>query len=379
MSVSPLARYRQTVKRDALVADPAQREAIEKLDQLYWQLQKNSFSPIRLKSRPIKGLYLWGEVGRGKTLLMDLFYNSLPGKQKLRLHFHRFMARIHREMHHCVGKSNPLQHIAKNLAGKCRVLCFDEFFVTDIGDAMLLEQLFTALFRHGVVLVATSNLPIEKLYDVELHRHKFDNTRALLKQYTQAVHLKGDTDHRLHQPRPYQTYFLTGEANFDCLFNRLADSQKQHSGVIQVCNRPIKTIRHCDNLAWFHFEDLCKGPRSQLDYIELAGRFACILVSELPRLGGETLDWIKARGTEDGAFSTTETGERQVRYARLDDPARRFIALVDELYDQGVKLYLSAQVPLTSLYQGGTLTFEIKRALSRLVEMQSRDYLSAVS
>ncbi|AAN56737.1 AFG1-family ATPase [Shewanella oneidensis MR-1] len=334
-----------------------------------------------------KGLYLWGDVGRGKTFLMDLFYDALPQRGKLRLHFHRFMARVHQALKVHAGQRDPLKLIAKNLAKECKVLCFDEFFVSDIGDAMILAGLFETLFAQGVVLVATSNIPIERLYENGLARHRFLPCIALLQAHTQMLHLNGKQDHRLHalSAKPSAEALaatshnigLTGTLDFDGIFAALTqNSPSIKDGKLRVCQREISVIRattenQLPSVAWFDFNALCDGPRSQLDYIEIASRFKVLMLSNVPRLGGEVKGWIRARGTEDGTGDNqaATTGERQLSYAVNDDPARRFISLIDELYDQDVSLYLSCDVPLTELYQGGALSFEFRRTYSRLIEM----------
>ncbi|MGY8870174.1 MAG: cell division protein ZapE [Pseudomonadales bacterium] len=402
--LAPLERYHKQLEQQGYVVDPAQQQAVEQLDLLYRQLQQPVSGwkgRLHATKAPIKGLYLWGDVGRGKTFLMDLFYESLPDERKLRLHFHRFMARIHKELNAESGHADPLKLIAKRLAKECNVLCFDEFFVSDIGDAMILGRLFTALFENGLTLVATSNIPIERLYWNGLQRQRFEPAIQLLLKHTQEIRLNGEEDHRLRHLQHQQTYFLSPDAQFKTLFQQLVEQQKaeqraeqrvelvderdaiplvfeqESSKTLSVCRRPIDVIELSSHVVWFNFDALCNGPRSQLDYIELASRFSNILVSDIPLLGGECRGWIKARGTEDGSFETTETGERKLSYARQDDPARRFISLVDELYDRRVNLYLSADVPLEYLYSGGSLSFEFKRTHSRLVEMQSTEYIDS--
>ncbi len=377
MAFSPLKRYQQKLELPGFVADNSQLEAVEQLDKLYHQLLAPAPGGGR-NTANIPGLYLWGDVGRGKTFLMDLFYQSLPENRKLRLHFHRFMARMHQELRRESGHEDPLTLIAKRLAKECRVLCFDEFFVSDIGDAMILGRLFHALFEQGITLVATSNIPVEDLYKGGLQRQRFEPTIQLLLQYTQQIHLGGKQDHRLRHLQFQQTFFLPQETEFSEMFQRLNTAQRYHSEPLTICHRRIPVIRASETLAWFDFASLCHGPRSQLDYIELASRFDTVLLTGIPVLGGECRGWIKARGTEDGSFGVTETGERVISYASSDDPARRFISLVDELYERRVNLYLSAEVPLDSLYTGGALTFEFRRTKSRLAEMQSREYLQQV-
>lgn len=384
---TPLAVYRSQIG-SKLVDDPSQLEAITALNALFLELT----NPRKATSDIQKGLYLWGDVGRGKTFLMDLFYDCLPAKGKLRLHFHRFMARIHQALKEHAGQQDPLVQIAKDLAKHNRILCFDEFFVSDIGDAMILAGLFTCLFEQGVVLVATSNIPTERLYENGLARHKFLPCIALLQQHTQTLHLAGKQDHRLHAQNVeinstvdqfLSNYIGVGSSiDLPTIFSELTQAipltQINHSS-IDICHRQIPVIqatqRHIQNsVVWFDFAALCEGPRSQLDYIEIASSYNTLMLSGVPQLGGKVRGWIKARGTEDGVGENqaTTTGERVVSYAVNDDMARRFISLIDELYDQGVRLYLSTEVPLNELYLEGALTFEFRRTYSRLIEM-SRD------
>ncbi|GGM79178.1 cell division protein ZapE [Shewanella xiamenensis] len=377
---TPLAIYQAKIGFE-LIEDPAQAQAVLALDKLYQQIIG------RTDAQPLKGLYLWGDVGRGKTFLMDLFFDALPQQGKLRLHFHRFMARVHQALKEHAGQRDPLKLIAKNLAKECKVLCFDEFFVSDIGDAMILAGLFETLFAQGVVLVATSNIPIERLYENGLARHRFLPYIAQLLAHTQMLHLNGEQDHRLHalnhEPSAEaiaaisKNIGLTGTLDFDGIFTTLTQGANTvQTRTLRVCQRDIPVVRataegHLPSAAWFDFYALCDGPRSQLDYIEIASRFKIVMLSGVPKLGGEVKSWIRARGTEDGtgANQAATTGERQLSYAANDDPARRFISLIDELYDQDVSLYLSCDVPLMDLYQGGALSFEFRRTYSRLIEM----------
>ncbi|MGS0681531.1 cell division protein ZapE [Shewanella sp. 125m-7] len=433
----PLARYLEQIVQQQIIDDSAQYQAIEELERLHQRLTQIPQMPqINGHANPIcQGLYMWGDVGRGKTYLMDLFYQSLDSETetndykarvpKLRLHFHRFMARIHKELISEAGNRDPLERIAKRVANECRVLCFDEFFVSDIGDAMILAKLFEALFEQGITLVATSNIPINELYKNGLQRQRFLPTIDLLNRFTQEIHLSGEQDHRLHpsaatslSPR----YFVNAPAQEQAAENN--DMTEQFERIFSACSnadtdtnagagalisapllihgRIIDTVKYTSKVAWFEFDALCDGPRSQLDYIDIASRFSTVLLTQVPVLGGEPRSWIRARGTEDGAqhFTTTaiesanttaaietaafetaafntaafETGNRQLSYAVSDDPARRFISLVDELYDQGVELYIQAAVPMDELYIGGALSFEFRRTLSRLTQMQSLQY-----
>lgn len=384
---SPLEVY-QSQLADKLVDDQSQQAAIHALDVLFGHLTKRKVPSLS----PIKGLYLWGDVGRGKTYLMDLFYECLPDEGKLRLHFHRFMARIHQELNQHSGEQDPLVRIANDWASTCRVLCFDEFFVSDIADAMILAGLFECLFKQGVVLVATSNMPIEDLYKNGLARHKFLPCIALLQQHTEMLHLNGNLDHRLHSTNPEITtpaisasslnMGIKGEIDFDAIFMGLTQTispEDINTGSLTICHRDIPVIRATESdqtntVAWFDFTVLCAGYRSQLDYMDIANRFNTVMLSDVPYLGGEVRGWIKARGTEDGvgANQAMSTGERVVSYASNDDSARRFISLIDELYDQDVTLFLSSDVPLSELYKEGALTFEFRRTYSRLMEMGHR-------
>ncbi|GAA0787972.1 MULTISPECIES: cell division protein ZapE [Pseudomonadati] len=381
MTLSPIAQY-QALSQICVLADEAQTEALRALDALFQQL--NTLD----SASHSKGLYLWGDVGRGKTFLMDLFYHSVKNTPKLRLHFHRFMAMLHQRLNQTSGIREPLTYIAKDIAKQYRLICFDEFFVADIGDAILLARLFDTLFAEGVVLVATSNIAINDLYKGGLQRDRFMPTIELLKQYTQEVHLNGRIDHRLtadnasvnhassladssvlftlpSSQKPEQIYTLL---KHECVF--ISSSSKTfQSDHISICQRLIPIKAAIGELAWFEFNALCDGPRSALDYIELAGKFKAILLSHVPALGGEIRSWIKARGTEDGVMATS-TGERQLAYSIQDDPTRRFISLVDQLYDQKVCLIIHSAHSLESLYQDGALSFEFKRTYSRLIEMR---------
>lgn len=393
--LSPTQAYQQQLNQANFVADPAQNQALQQLERLYQQLlarrQATQDRPsdsaatasltetttqLAKTDSPLTGLYLWGDVGRGKTFLMDLFFNTLPEGQKLRLHFHRFMARIHQELQSQTGHANPLRRIAQDIAEECDILCFDEFFVADIGDAMILGQLFNSLFEMGVTLVCTSNIPLERLYWGGVQRSQFEPTIALLQANTQQLHLAGQADHRLRHLPQQQTYFLAQEVDSQSLFDQLNQQQPVSQAPLTVCHRLIKVQSASADLVWFSFSDLCVGPRSSLDYIDIASRFATVLITNVPRLGGECRSWIKARGTEDANLDANETSERRLSYAPEDDAARRFISLIDEIYERRGNLYIVAQVALDQLYIGGALAFEFRRAFSRLSEMQSSDYLS---
>ncbi|MGB0466787.1 MAG: cell division protein ZapE [Pontibacterium sp.] len=363
-----LADLYQSYINNGYNTDPVQQKTVEQLQRLQTTLLTKSNHVTS------QGLYLWGPVGRGKTFLMDLFFSSLPESLALRLHFHRFMAMIHQQLQHYAGHKDPLQRIASDLATRYRVLCFDEFLVSEIGDAMLLGRLIRHLFDMGVSLVCTSNRPPEELYQGDIHRDRFEPTIKLLKAGMYVIPMHGDTDHRLRQLTYKGAFFVGDTAPLHSLFEAHALSLHTTDAPLMVCNRPVPCIAASDKVAWFEFSALCDGPRSQLDYIDIAKRFHSLFLSNVPLLGGKQYERIKARGTEDSARGSKETGERRVMMGRSDDPARRFIALVDELYDRRVNLFLNAAAPLDELYQGNLLSFEFNRTQSRLTEMASEEY-----
>lgn len=302
---------------------------------------------------PVKGLYFWGGVGRGKTYLVDTFFEALPFKEKVRTHFHRFMKRVHEEMKTLPGEKNPLTIIAKRFSDEARVICFDEFFVSDITDAMILGTLMEELFKNGVTLVATSNIVPDGLYKDGLQRARFLPAIALIKQNTEIVNVDSGVDYRLrHLEQAELFHFPLNEAAHESLrksFRALTPecTQAVENDKLMIENREIIALRTCDDVAWFEFRQLCDGPRSQNDYIEIAREFHTVLISGVERMG-----------------------------AGSDDRARRFINLVDEFYDRGVKLVVAAETPIEDLYAGGRLEFEFERTRSRLLEMQSQDYLA---
>ncbi|SHE98828.1 cell division protein ZapE [Microbulbifer donghaiensis] len=361
-SFSPIERYQRDLQRPDFVADPAQAAAVQELQDLYSRLVKRTkqrglvgrISKLwREQMAPERGLYFWGGVGRGKTYLMDAFYESLPFAQKQRTHFHRFMREIHRELKALAGERNPLEKVADRIAARAQVLCFDEFFVSDITDAMILANLLDALFRRGVTLVATSNIEPEGLYKDGLQRARFLPAIALLKQYTKVVNVDGGTDYRLRALEMAELYHAPLDAAADASLARSFASlsvegcEVQEKVNLEVEGRPIRALRVADDVAWFDFSDLCDGPRSQNDYIELAREFHTVLLANVPRFD-----------------------------ERMEAQARRFINLVDEFYDRCVKLVISAEMPAEQLYGGKHLRFEFERTVSRLLEMQSHEYLA---
>jgi cell division protein ZapE len=355
----PLDRYRTELRRTGFSDDPAQAAVAELLDDLRDRLVaadptkgRGLLSLLRRADfEPETGLYIWGGTGRGKTWLVDLFFESLPFPDKLRQHFHRFMAHVHEELGLLKDRQDPLDAVGERLAETTRVICFDEFHVSDIADAMILGNLFRSLFRNGVSLVATSNIPPEDLYSDGLQRAQFLPAIDLLRRHTRVVHLEGEEDYRLRTLERAEIYHspLDRQAGESLTrsFEGLAPEACWRREELIIKGRVIATVRRADGVAWFAFDDICDGPRSQADYIEIAKSFHSVLVSGVPQFD-----------------------------ATLENQARRFIAMVDEFYDRGVTLILSAAVPLEALYRGSRLAFEFRRTRSRLEEMQSRDYLA---
>jgi cell division protein ZapE len=357
---SPLERYLDDLKQPGFTHDPGQRRALECLQQLY---QKLLVSPppkpwwqswfSSTASAPVQGIYLWGGVGRGKTYLMDTFYEALPFEQKMRTHFHRFMRDVHTELNRLRDTKNPLEKVAETLAKKTRIICFDEFFVADIGDAMILANLLKALFARGVTLVATSNIQPQGLYQNGLQRQRFLPAIELLLRHTLSIELADGADYRLRAMLKADIYLTPLGSNAEAAlwrcFNGLVHdlSAVKNNVELAIEGRVILARAECDDIVWFDFAALCDGPRSQNDYITLAKEYHTVMIANLPQLGRTN-----------------------------DDQARRFIHLVDEFYDRRVKLVLSAAVPLIALYGEGKLNFEFARTISRLIEMQSQEYLA---
>jgi len=298
-----------------------------------------------------QGLYLWGGVGRGKTWLMDLFFHSLPFKDKQRSHFHRFMQFVHDELRKHKDQANPLELVAEKVARKTRVLCFDELFVADIADAMLLGGLFRALFARGVTLVATSNVPPDNLYKDGLQRARFLPAIKLLKEKTRVVHVDGGTDYRLRLLKRATTWLDAADSATPATLVQLYEAVAGEPGAVDATltlnHRRLHARRLSDDAIWFPFAELCDGPRGQADYIEIARCYHTVFLTDIPVLGREH-----------------------------ENQARRFISLVDEFYDRAVKLIASAAAPFDTLYRGSKLTFEFERTRSRLIEMQSQEYLA---
>ena len=356
-----LQLYRHQLDERRLHSDPAQLAVVARLDDLRRRLIAQRRAPrarlprwlagLTAARAPLTGLYLWGGVGRGKTWLMDLFFATLPFAQARRVHFHRFMYDVHAQLAHIRQQRSPLEHVAQALARDTRVLCLDELYVSDIADAMILGGLFDGLFRRGVTLVATSNVPPGELYKDGLQRQRFLPAIRLLERHLDVAHIAGVTDYRLRQLTQAGIYLSAGApdtgARLAALFGALAATQAQAGGVIEIEGRPIAVIRAGAGAVWFDFKALCATARSQSDYIEIAREYQSVIVADVPVL--------------DGA---------------RDDEARRFIALIDEFYDHNVNLIVSAAAPAAQLYRGERLRGLFARTASRLIEMQSEEYLA---
>jgi len=379
--MSILSRYNKLIANKELSFDEAQYNAAEILEVLSFTLsdkeKQRQFKslPFRRDNVLHKGIYFYGRVGRGKTMLMDLFFQQLAIEKKVRIHFHRFMADVHSQLNNLVGVENPLECIAKQWAKKTTLLCFDEFFVSDIGDAMLLAGLFRALFEHGIVLVTTSNSHPNDLYRNGLQREKFLPTISLIKKYCQVVSIDGEQDHRM--PDELNTawmknYTVASEGGVNSadygqsIFKRITHTDAYSSTII-INHREVHYCGLSNDVIWFDFSQLCSSPRSQNDYIVIADLYRCVIVTDVLQFTGEVLN-NATKGIEEG-YIAQQGGHQKI--ARLDDEARRFIALVDELYDRKVPLIIHANVALSALYLGELLSFEFDRCQSRIIEMQS--------
>jgi cell division protein ZapE len=339
-----------------LVLDAAQKGALQAFDRLASDLVRTGQSGRSLfrmfqRQQPVRGLYLWGGVGRGKSFLMDSFFDWVPVARKQRAHFHRFMQDVHRDLKRVQGEENPLLHIARERSRDVRLLCLDEFHVTDIGDAMLMRNLLEGLLDHGIVLVTTSNQRPDDLYRDGLQRAQFVPAIELLKSRLHVVEVDGKVDYRLRALEKGGVYHgVPGEGADNAMaatFEDIAGTAGERSADLEIENRTMTARRVGPGVAWFDFAELCDGPRAQADYIELARRFHTILVSGLRRF---------------------EAGDR--------DKRRRFTWLVDEFYDRRVKLIISAEAGLAEIFAGVARDTETERTLSRLIEMQTHQYLS---
>jgi len=353
---SVLKVYQAELKTRGYVSDPAQLRAVEALDRCAseWALYKAKRSSAlkKLINNPDipKGVYLHGGVGRGKSFLMDCFFNAVPLKRKTRLHFHEFMREVHRELAEIQGTVNPLDELASRMARKYKLICFDEFHVADITDAMILHRLLRALFNNGVGLVATSNFRPDELYPNGLHRDRILPAIELLNERMQIVNVDNGTDYRRRTLEQLTLYHVPNGPQADAAmtqaFEQLAETQDEDP-VLHIESREIRARRKAGGVVWFDFKTLCGGPRSQNDYLEIATQFHTVFLSDVPHMP-----------------------------VRMASEARRFTWLVDVLYDRRVKLVVSAQVAPQALYTEGPLVHEFPRTVSRLNEMQSAAFLA---
>ena len=356
MSLSVIQAYEAELASKGFQSDPAQLRAVQALQRCAdeWAAYKTQRSSAlkKLINRPDipRGVYMFGGVGRGKSFLMDCFFNAVPLKRKVRLHFHEFMREVHRELAGLQGTVNPLDVLGARIAKRYKLICFDEFHVADITDAMILHRLLAALFANGVGFVTTSNFQPDGLYPDGLHRDRILPAIALLNQRMEVINVDNGTDYRrrtLEQAKLYHSPLgPQADAEMARTFDQLAEVRDEDP-VLHIEAREITARRKAGGVVWFDFRTLCGGPRSQNDYLEIATQFHTVLLSDVPYMP-----------------------------VSMASPARRFTWLIDVLYDRRVKLILSAAVPPEQLYTEGPLVHEFPRTVSRLNEMQSKEYLS---
>ena len=363
-SPSPRERYARDIEQGRLCPDPAQARVVGAFQELYEHLRDLPAPGQRVgglfgrlgarRPRPVRGIYLWGGVGQGKSLIMNAFFDSLSIPSKLRVHFHAFMQYVHDELDALGPHRDPLARVADGLSADTRIVCFDEFQVHDITDAMLLGRLLKGLFERGVTLVATSNVEPDLLYRDGLQRSRFLPAIEAIKTHTRVLHLDGETDYRLRALERADTYHWpldkdAERALYACFegLNPCEATEGTEGTVLDIAGREVPARRTAEGIAWFEFEALCATARSSIDYIEIARRFHTVLVANVPVMDDER-----------------------------HDAALRFVHLVDELYERHVNLVVSAAAPPAALYVGARHEARFARTRSRLVEMQSRNYLS---
>ena len=356
MTASVKQTYEAELQSRGYTADPAQLRAVNALERCagewaaYKEKRSNTLKKFINHPDIPRGVYMHGGVGRGKSFLMDCFYNAVPLKRKTRLHFHEFMREVHRELSDLKGTVNPLDVLAERMAQRYKLICFDEFHVADITDAMILHRLLTALFENGVGFVTTSNFKPNDLYPGGLHRDRILPAIALLNDKLEVLSVDNGTDYRQKTMETVQMYHCPlGQSADDAMeraFNALAESRDEDP-VLHIESRQIRAYRKAGGVVWFDFKTLCGGPRSQNDYLEIASRFHTVFLSHVPHMP-----------------------------VRLASEARRFTWLVDVLYDRRVKLIMSAEVPPQELYTEGPMSHEFPRTVSRLNEMQSKEFLA---
>jgi cell division protein ZapE len=349
--------YLKTLEARGYQADAAQLAAVDRLQELnaqfkeYKKLRASKLNRLFNPPKVPKGVWLWGGVGRGKSFIMDIFFQEIPAVRKTRIHFHEFMRSVHRELEELRGTADPLQEVAKRVAKKYRLICFDEFHVSDVADAMILHRLLEPLFEFQTIFVITSNFPPDGLYPDGLHRDRILPAIALLKEKLDVLNVDAGVDYRRRALSQAQTYIVPHDANaqaaLNATFTQIAE-RADETPVLNIEHREIKALRRAGGVVWFDFATLCGGPRSQNDYLELASRFHTVMLSHVPEMG-----------------------------PNMASEARRFTWLVDVLYDHKVKLFITAAVPPEQLYTHGPFANEFARTVSRLVEMQSAEYLES--
>ncbi|MFU8927349.1 cell division protein ZapE [Acinetobacter puyangensis] len=354
--LSPAMRYQQALDSGQFTSDVEQQKAVQTLDEVWQELMqrykssKKAFRRFRRQTAP-DGVYMWGGVGRGKTWLMDQFFDSIPFRRKMRMHFHHFMQHVHKELNKLSGQRNPLDIVADQIYRDAVVICFDEFFVSNVTDAMILGDLFQKLFSRGITLVATSNIAPDGLYKNGIHRDRFLPTIELVKKHCTVLNVDSGVDYRLRLLKQSQLFKSPlnreNEAWIEERFDTLTSTQSVIRESILINQRIVATRAHTEDVLWCDFSELCLKPRSPADFIEIANTYNTVLVSSVPHLTDQ-----------------------------LSDGTRRFIYLVDEFYDRRVKLILTSEDSILHLYQGEKLAFEIERTRSRLLEMQSEEYLN---
>ena len=348
--------YEAELQARGYQADPAQLHAVDALDRCardwvaYKAQRSNAFKKLIHRPEVPRGVYMYGGVGRGKSFIMDCFFNAVPLQRKTRLHFHEFMREVHRQLHELKGVQDPLEVLAKRMARKHRLICFDEFHVADVTDAMILHRLLDAMFRNRMSIVTTSNFHPDELYPNGLHRDRILPAIELLKSQLEVVNVDSGTDYRRRTLELANLYLtpLNEETDREMneVFDKLAESADEDPK-LNIEHRVLQARRKAGGVVWFDFHTLCGGPRSQNDYLELANQFHTVMLSDVPHMP-----------------------------VRLASEARRFTWLVDVLYDRRVKLVMSAAVPPEELYTEGPMSHEFPRTVSRLNEMQSKEYLS---
>ncbi len=354
--MTPIDYYNSYLKKGLIQSDAEQIKVLNRLQNVYDALiiehkKRFGWCSFLHKNNVIKGLYIWGGVGIGKTFMMDCFYNALPFKQKMRMHFHMFMQRVHDELRKHQGEMDPLQTIASEIASLTLVICFDEFYVSDIADAMLLGRLFKALFAKGVCLVATSNIEPDDLYKNGLQRLQFLPAIALIKANTDVVHITSKMDYRLRHLKEAGVFYTPlgppTDEKMQKAFDLSTSGYKIETSPININGRLIRIKKQANHVIWFDFNDICTIPRSQHDYLEIANVYKTVFISDIPIISENESDTI-----------------------------RLFVNLIDVLYDAKIKLVISAAEPVPELYSRGHLILDYARTNSRLIEMQSKEYFA---